>query len=93
MPLNSYREWLKQDLSGLIETLSLSDLQKHFMRSRWLDQVLWMEGMTDQARDRYYALRLITIVGGLIVPAYMHPLAIHTHFYLGREKRLEGTFK
>lgn len=69
VPLNSYREWLKQDLSGLVETLAISDLQKRFMRSRWLDQVLWMEGRANHARDRYYALRLITIIGGVIVPA------------------------
>ena len=53
----------------MIEALDLQDLQKHFMRSRWLDQVLWMEGKADRARDWYYRLRLTTIVGGVIVPA------------------------
>jgi len=36
---NSYFEFLKQDLRGLIESPQLSDLQKHLLRSRWLDQV------------------------------------------------------
>jgi len=65
----SYREGLKQDLSTLIEALDLPDLQKHFLRSRWLDQVVWMEGRADSAHDRYYALRLTTVIGGVIVPA------------------------
>lgn len=65
----SYREWLKQDYGTLIDALKLEELQKHFLRSRWLDQVLWMEGRADSARNRYYALRMITIIGGVIVPA------------------------
>lgn len=64
----SYHEWLKKDLGTLIEALSLSDLQRHFLRSRWLDQVLWMEGRANKARNLYYCLRLITIIGGVIVP-------------------------
>ncbi len=66
---NPYREWLKQDLGSLVDALDLTDLQKHFLRSRWLDQVLWMEGKADHAQKRYYLLRLIVIVGGVIVPA------------------------
>jgi len=66
---NSYFGFLKQDLGGLIESLQLSDLQKHLLRSRWLDQVMWMEGKAASAQKRYYALRLIAIVGGVIVPA------------------------
>jgi hypothetical protein len=66
---NPYCEWLKQDMGSLIDALELSDLQKHFLRSRWLDQVIWMEGKTDEAQKRYYLLRLTSIVDGVIVPA------------------------
>ena len=66
---NPYREWLKQDLGSLIDALELSELQKHFLHSRWLDQVLWMEGKADQAQKRYYLLRLTAIVGSVTVPA------------------------
>ena len=66
---NPYRAWLKEDLGGLIEALDLNGLQKHFLRSRWLDQVLWMEGRAEHARDWYYRLRLTTIIGGVIIPA------------------------
>ena len=69
MPPQTYRELLKQDLDELIKTLDLSELQKHFLCSRWLDQVLWMEGAADSAQKRYYTLRLTMIIGGVIVPA------------------------
>ena len=66
---DDYRQWLREDLEGLIGSLDLPELQRHFMRSRWMDQVLWMEGKADKARDWYYRLRLTTIVGGVIIPA------------------------
>lgn len=58
----------KSDLDGLVEMLDLPELQKHFMRSRWLDQVQWMEGKAGKAKKRYYTLRLTTIIGGVLVP-------------------------
>ena len=69
MAKNAYREFLKQDLGSLIEALTdLSDLQRHFLRSRWLDQVLWMEGRADSARTWYYVLRLTAIILGVLIP-------------------------
>lgn len=65
----SYQDWLKQEFGALIDGLEITELQKRFMRSRWLDQVLWMEGKANKARDRYYFLRLTAIIGGVIVPA------------------------
>lgn len=66
----SYSDWLKQDLGSLIDALGeLSDLQKHLLRSRWMDQVMWMEGKAADAQKRYYVLRLVAIVGGVIVPS------------------------
>ena len=66
---NSYRAYLKQQMCDLIDQTDLSDLQKHFMKSRWLDQLLWLEGRATKAQNWYYRLRLLTIVGGVIVPA------------------------
>ena len=65
----SYRDWLKKDLGSLIDVLSLSEVQKHFLHSRWLDQVLWMEDKSDSAQKRYHTLRLVAIVGGILGPA------------------------
>lgn len=66
---DAYNQWLKEDLGQLIETLKLSDLQKHFLRSRWLEQIMWMEGKANAARNWYYRLRLTVIIGGVIIPA------------------------
>ena len=66
---STHREPIKQEMCDLIETIDLEDLQKRFMKSRWLDQVLWLEGRAVKSRNRHYTLRLITIIGGVIVPA------------------------
>lgn len=63
-----YQEFLKQDFNQLFETLSLTDRQCHYLRSRWLDQILWMEGRAAYNRNWHYRLRLTAIVGGVIVP-------------------------
>jgi hypothetical protein len=56
-------------LGKMVEALALSDAQKVYLHARWLGQVDWMSRTARQARDRYYALRLTTVVGGVIVPA------------------------
>lgn len=69
MSKNDYRVQLKQEMNELIDRLEMSDLQKQFMKSRWLDQVLWLEGKSSKSRDRFYKLRMMTIVGGVVIPA------------------------
>jgi len=71
----SYQDWQREDLSALIEKIGLPELQKHCLRSRWLDQVLWMEGRANSARNKYYALRLATILGAVITPALVSAAA------------------
>ncbi|RUS92354.1 DUF4231 domain-containing protein [Trichormus variabilis] len=66
---NDYRQYLKQNFSGLIDRLDLSDLRKDFLKNRWLDQVMWLEGRATKERNAHYNLRMITIIGGVIVPA------------------------
>jgi hypothetical protein len=65
----SYDDALKRDFSLLIDTLELPELGKRFLRLRWLDQMLWAERRAGEARNRYYALRLMAIIGGVMVPA------------------------
>lgn len=65
---DSYSDSLKKDFINLFEILELNERQKHYLKSRWLDQILWMEGRANHARQRYYQLRLATIIGGVIVP-------------------------
>jgi hypothetical protein len=64
-----YQRWIKQDWSELVEGLRLSDVQKHALRSRWIDRVVWTEKHATRARRSYYALRLTAICGGVLVPA------------------------
>ncbi|MEH2161945.1 MAG: DUF4231 domain-containing protein [Nostoc sp.] len=66
---DSYQEFLKEDFNKLFAGMNLGDVQRHFLRSRWLDQVLWMEGKANLSRDRHYRLRITTIIGGVILPA------------------------
>jgi hypothetical protein len=68
-PKESYLDSLKNEFNSLIDKLELIDLQKQFLRSRWLDQVIWMDGKADTNQRWYYNLRLISIIGGVIVPA------------------------
>ncbi len=65
---SSYNDYLKQTLGGLIDRLDISELRKEFLKNRWLDQVMWLEGKATKERDRHYKLRLVTIIGGVIVP-------------------------
>ena len=65
----NYRDQFKDNICRLINQIDLPDLQKQFMKSRWLDQLLWLENRAEKSRNQYYLLRLITIIGGVIVPA------------------------
>lgn len=64
-----YPDWLKAEFGQLVDDLDLEPQRKRLLRSRWLDQVAWLEGKAGRSRNRYYALRLTTLVGALLVPA------------------------
>lgn len=64
-----YAQQLEGQFLQIIDGLTLSDLQKRFLRDRWLDQLRWFEGKSVYNQRRYYALRLVIIVGGVTVPA------------------------
>ncbi len=53
----------------MIEMIDLTDLQRYYLRSRWLEQVVWMENKAIEARNRHYFLRRVTLIGGALVPA------------------------
>lgn len=65
----SYPDWLRGEFGQLVDDLDLEPPRKRFLRSRWLDQVVWLESKAGRARNWYYALRLTTLVGALLVPA------------------------
>jgi len=64
-----YHDYLRQELSGLIEQLQLPELYKKSLKQRWLDQVIWADKKAAECRRWHYRLRLTTIVGSVILPA------------------------
>jgi GH24 family phage-related lysozyme (muramidase) len=69
MAKESYKQFLKRTLTGMIDRLDLDEFRKDALKSRWLDQLLWLESNAGKAKKRFYTLRLVTIVGGVITPA------------------------
>jgi hypothetical protein len=61
--------WLREDLGRLIDSLHVRDADRSYLRSRWLENLLWMETAAQRTRRRYYTLRVATVVGAVIVPA------------------------
>jgi hypothetical protein len=59
------------DVGNLIDAMELSDIQKHTLRSRWLDQVVYMERRAHENRNAYYIFHLTAILGSLLVPALL----------------------
>jgi Protein of unknown function (DUF4231) len=62
---------LERDLGKVVDSIDLSDRQEQFLRSRRLDQVLWMERAAGRARRRYYTPRLVTVLGAVVIPALL----------------------
>ncbi|WP_404785765.1 DUF4231 domain-containing protein [Altericista sp. CCNU0014] len=63
-----YAQQLREEYAQVIDRLELDEQQKRYLKSRWLDQVLWMDGRANHARNWYRRLRLTSIVLGVIVP-------------------------
>lgn len=57
------------EYSQLIDALNLEELPKKLLKSRWLDQLNWMEAASRKNQRYYYLFRLVCIVGGVIIPA------------------------
>ncbi|MEO0395505.1 MAG: DUF4231 domain-containing protein [Cyanobacteria bacterium P01_A01_bin.137] len=66
---NAYSDYLKQTLGGLVDKLEITELHKEFLKNRWLDQVMWLEGRATKERNQHFRLRMVTIIGGVLVPA------------------------
>jgi hypothetical protein len=60
---------MRQEFEAIIDGLNLQEIQKEYLSKRWLDQVIWFDGKAGHNQRRYYMLRLLTIVGGVVVPA------------------------
>ncbi len=66
---SNYTQMMKAELIQLIDDLEIGDLQKKFLKSRWLDQLFWMEATSKKNQSYYYLFRLACIIGGVMIPA------------------------
>lgn len=60
---------LREEMNPIIESkeLILSNLQKSYLRSRWMEQMLLMNSKYKRAMRTYYGLRLATVTGSLLL--------------------------
>src|SRR4028119_1234861 len=77
----SYYDYLRQEMTDMVEQLELTDLCKQSLKSRWLDQLVWADKKAEQCRRWHYRLRLTTIVGGVLLPAL-----VAINFQLGNQQ-------
>jgi hypothetical protein len=75
---NPYSE-MRRQFEEIIAGLALHDLQKQYLTSRWLEQLLWFDKKAAFNQQRYYFLRVVTIIGGVVVPAIVS-------YNVGRDK-------
>jgi hypothetical protein len=62
-------EHMRAEMNQLISAIELPELNKQFLRARWLESVIWMDEKAQESVWWYRRLRLATIIGGVIVPA------------------------
>ena len=61
--------YLQKPLEEVIDQLDLGDREKTFIKKRWLDQLIYADKRASRDQKRYFRLRMVTIVGGVLVPA------------------------
>ncbi len=76
----TYYDYLRQEMTDMVEQLELPDLCKQSLKSRWLDQVVWADKKAEECRRWHYRLRLTAIVGGVMLPAI-----VGINFQLGKD--------
>lgn len=85
----TYNDYLKEQFGSLIDRLDISDLQKEFLKSRWLDQLMWLEKKAGESQKKHFRLRLITIIGGVVIPAMV---SLNVRDGPGKDVLFWGTF-
>lgn len=54
-------EHMRAEMEQLIVAIDLPELNKQFLRARWLELVIWMDGKAQESVWWYRRLRLATI--------------------------------
>jgi len=63
-----YTQRIKAEFIDQIDSLTLGEKQKTYLKSRWLDQLIWMENKAERAQRSYYNLKVTVIIAGVILP-------------------------
>lgn len=61
--------YLQEQLNPVIDSLDLTEREKKFIKERWLDQLIYADKSATRDKTKYLRLRMVTIIGGVIVPA------------------------
>jgi Protein of unknown function (DUF4231) len=57
-----------QELINCIQLLSLGDIEKEYLMSRWLQQLTGMDNAAIFHKTMHYVMRFVVVVGGVIIP-------------------------
>jgi hypothetical protein len=67
-------------LERVISHLDLHEDKKEWMKDRWLEQVRWFDRKAVAASKRHYALRVLAIVGGVLIPPLVSVQSLNHHW-------------
>ncbi|MCU0547775.1 MAG: DUF4231 domain-containing protein [Leptolyngbya sp. Prado105] len=67
-PKEDYNATLQANFEGMIDRLEIDQSGKDYLKLRWLEQVLWMEGRSNRMRDRHQSSRRLTIILSAVLP-------------------------
>src|SRR5437763_15879317 len=70
MARSDYAAWLDHQYGEVFDQLNLPEMQKSYLRTRWLDLVIWHDVAAARANRQYYRLRITTLVGGATATAF-----------------------
>lgn len=59
----------RSDLDAVVAAVGLDGPRAEYMTSRWASQTRWLDGRAGRAHRAYVLFRLVTIVGGVLLPA------------------------
>ena len=60
----------RERLETLIDSLELGDPKRNeYLKARWLNYVLWWDYRSNDARRKYFFLRVAVVIAGALVPA------------------------
>lgn len=58
----------RQELEQFIDKIKDLEPYGHFLKKRWLKMVMWWHNRSVEARRKYFLLRRIIVIGGVIIP-------------------------